>query len=686
MRWRFLSYGQGGRRGERPVGAPEVSVHLLTCQSIRYSQRVNETVTARNKLPGRGGWRRLGLPATGRCGTFSLTATVSRAILLLLALGLLSCSPELPEPKVHRVVQPLLARWAEPEVRSPGQARARWMYTAEGRAPAFWGHDDFDLEVVLEAPVRGVVRGSLGFAGEERPRLQATRALFRILLLSPSGEREITLLEIEAESKTGLDFQPFSAPLPEGWQGAARLRLEVRYQGKRRLRAAWIDPVVEREEPRREALPGAPNLLLITSDTTRQDTLGVYGGAAATPHLTSLREDGILFQNAYSVAFGTAPSHTSLFTASHAVEHGVYNNAGIAAPELTTLAEQLRDAGYLTAAFLGAKPVGHKLGLAQGFDLYDDIFIDDAGGLKDAYQAQHERRANVTAARFLKWLDGSSGEGPFFAWLHFFDPHAPYDPPKAADSQEQASRSMSAPEKLTLDEFKEMRYRDEITYLDSFLGEILLRLRSDGLYDSTLITFVADHGENLTERGPAMAFGHGGLYGGVTRIPLILKLPASRLAGSRQDFLLGNLDLAPTMVDLLGVEAPPEWSGKSFARLLGAGPQVRFRPHLVLEGAHRHEISVRTPNRMYRELLPDQQQNQPLAQMLGYSVEQPAQFFDLAADREELFDLGSNSPQEVAELRALAREFLAKHERKEAQVLDSPEHLKALEALGYVNR
>jgi arylsulfatase A-like enzyme len=560
------------------------------------------------------------------------------------------------------------------------------LHTVEGRIPAFWGRDDFDVEVLLEAPVRGVIRGAIGFAGEERQRLQTTRALFRILLRSPSGKREVTVLETEVESKNGLDFESFSAPLPDAWEGPARLRLEVRYQGKRRLRAAWINPVVEREELRREAPLWAPNLLLITSDTTRQDTLEVYGGAAVTPHLMALAHDGIIFRNAFSVAFGTAPSHTSLFSSSHPAEHGVYNNASIAASGLTTLAEKLREAGYSTAAFVGAKPVGHRLGLAQGFDLYDDIFIDNPGSWKKVYRARHERRAPETTAQFFKWLDETTEEGPFFVWLHFFDPHAPYDSPTDTTASTGAGASASRSDERTQDEFKEGSYRDEITFVDSSIGDILERLRGESLYDNTLIAFVADHGENLAERGSAMAFGHGGLYAGVARIPLILKLPSSLFAGSEQDFLLGNLDLAPTLVDLMGLGAPIEWSGKSFARLLGEGPGTKFRPHLILEGAHRHEISVRTPKQMYRELLPDHEQNEQLAQILGYSPEQSTQLFDLETDREELFDLASSSPLVVEELRSLARQFLAEHERKEAQILDSPAHLKALEALGYVNR
>ena len=175
----------------------------------------------------------------------------------------------------------------------------------------------------------------------------------------------------------------------------------------------------------------ARNVLLITSDTTRRDQLSVYGGPVATPHLEALGKEGVLFHQAFSVAFGTTPSHTSLFTSSHPSAHGVYDNRSIVGSEQVTLAEVLRDAGYATAAFVSARPVARAVGLAQGFDVYDDVLVrDESSGLGPL--ARGQRRADVTIDRFLDWF-GEGPPEPFFVWLHVFDAHQPYSPPIGSD-------------------------------------------------------------------------------------------------------------------------------------------------------------------------------------------------------------------------------------------------------------
>ncbi|HEX9723278.1 MAG TPA: sulfatase-like hydrolase/transferase [Vicinamibacteria bacterium] len=142
--------------------------------------------------------------------------------------------------------------------------------------------------------------------------------------------------------------------------------------------------------------------------------------------LALLASEGARFDNAFTVATGTTPSHSSLFTSSHAMTHGVYNNETILSPELTTLAEVLSQMQYETAAFVSAVPVASALGLSQGFQVFDENFDTDLSNGLGA-SSQFERSADRTTSTFLEWLDSRDDE-PFFAWIHYFDPHQPYAP------------------------------------------------------------------------------------------------------------------------------------------------------------------------------------------------------------------------------------------------------------------
>lgn len=664
--------------------------------------------------------------------------------LMLWALGGWGCGsePAQEEPTLRRTTFYPLSAWRDTTLRerSAQPPKTAWIQTPTDRLPAFYSFNDFDLEVPLEEPIGGLVRGFYGFTTGPRapdsrapdaraPDAQApdarapdarapdarapdarapekpARARFRILLRSPTGNREEVVHEAEFTGRSEYAFEEFSAPLPDVWQGAAFLRFEVRYLTPRRLRAAWLDPVVERLEPRSAPPEGAPNLLLITSDTTRQDILGVYGGPAETPRLEALAQDGVRFDNALSVAFGTTPSHTSLFTSSHPADHGVYDNATIVGEGLETLAEVLRAAGYTTAAFVSATPLINQLGIAQGFDHYDDLFLlDDASHL--GRTARQQRRADLTIDRCLRWLDQQPPR-PFFLWLHLFDPHQPYlkpphedgDPAEAVDDIEARFRAPNGnaravylddtfdtdAQRQELARRARERYLGEIAFLDRQLGRLFDDLRGRGLYDGSVIAFLADHGETLDEHERVLAFRHQGLHGSVARIPLLLKLPEGRLAGTRKEFLLGNLDLAPTLVDLLGLEVPGQWTGRSFLRLLEQEAEATFRPHLVLEGSHQQEISVRTPGSMYREVLPEFHQHREVSAYLGYDPDHPVEFYDLEVDRKEQKDLAAAAPPELERLRSLGREFLSRRERANAETLESEEHRRGLEALGYVN-
>jgi len=280
----------------------------------------------------------------------------------------------------------------------------------------------------------------------------------------------------------------------------------------------------------RAALESA-NILLITLDTTRADHVGSYGYAPArTPYLDGLAAEGVRFARAYCPTPLTLPSHCTILSGLHPVAHGVRNNGRELAPGIRTLAEVLKGRGFATAAFVSSFSVDSRFGLGRGFDVYDDTFSTQSP-LKSA---NAERRAEDTFARFSRWLDGASGSR-FFAWVHYYDPHLPYDPPSPY-KEESAGRP----------------YDGEIAYMDHYVGAVLERLKAKGLLERTIVVVAGDHGEGL---GDKVETGHGVfLYEETLRVPLILHnravFPRPRVVESA----VRLVDLAPTILGILGLE------------------------------------------------------------------------------------------------------------------------------------
>ncbi len=249
--------------------------------------------------------------------------------------------------------------------------------------------------------------------------------------------------------------------------------------------AACSSPAPDTSEP---TTPPSPSILLVTLDTTRADRLGFDGGPA-TPALDALAARGVVFSQAYSTAPTTLPAHASMMTGLYPADHGVHENARVLSPALPLLAPRLGELGMATAAFVSGFPLAAKFGLARGFDHYDDDFGPGA-----------ERTAGVTTDRALAYLK-NAGEGPVFVWVHYFDPHEPYEPPEPFRSEYEADP-----------------YQGEIAAMDHQLGRLLeaFEARPGG----HRIVVAGDHGEGLGDHGEAL---HGNLlYQGVMRVPLIV--------------------------------------------------------------------------------------------------------------------------------------------------------------------
>ena len=296
---------------------------------------------------------------------------------------------------------------------------------------------------------------------------------------------------------------------------------------------------------RREPL--RPNVLLVTFDTTRWDHVGWAGGKpGVTPMLSAMASRGTWFSQCSTTQPLTVPSHTSILTGLYPYHHGVRNNGTyIAGEENITLAERLKALGYQTHAVVSAFVLDSQFGLDQGFDTYDD---DLSGGPQQKMFMFKETKADITAARAALWLRESWGKQvPFYMWVHFFDPHADYEPPRDVANS-----------------FPGDPYSGEISFADRELGRIFKELDDMGQLDNTLVIFTSDHGDSLGEHGEKT---HGlFIYDSTTRVPLLMAGPGVKVGG-RVDQQVRTVDIVPTVMDILGLPGAEGLDGKSLLPL-----------------------------------------------------------------------------------------------------------------------
>lgn len=289
--------------------------------------------------------------------------------------------------------------------------------------------------------------------------------------------------------------------------------------------------------------PDSVNLVVITLDTTRADRLGCYGfSGVATPHIDALCREGVVFDASTATVPLTFPSHSSIFTGLVPPNHGVRDNGGFfLGEEQVTLAERLRDAGFETGAFVAAWVLEKKWGLAQGFDHYSDQF--DLSKYKVVSLGTVQKRGDEVMDDALAWL-ATVKQRRFFAWVHLYDPHTPYDAPEPF-----ASRYATQP------------YLAEIAYTDQVVGRLTTWLREQGLIDRTLVVLTADHGESLGDHGESTHAYF--IYDATTHVPLVIRTPWG-LTG-RRALQTSGIDVMPTVLDLVGLAPQPGIDGHSLA-------------------------------------------------------------------------------------------------------------------------
>jgi arylsulfatase A-like enzyme/Tfp pilus assembly protein PilF len=379
-------------------------------------------------------------------------------------------------------------------------------------------------------------------------------------------------------------------------------------------------------------------LLLITVDTLRPDALGWVGGVNATPHLDRLAREGFALRGAVTSVPLTLPAHVSLLTSRNPPRHGVRDNGQVLSASVPTLAEHLRGRGFRTAAFVSGYPLKALFGLDRGFDVYDDRMPHGREGWV-------ERLAPETTAAALEWIE--KAEGPWFVWVHFYDPHDPYTPPR-----EFWGPGERGP------------YDGEVQFVDHAIGLLL-----DGVLEpargQTLTVMTADHGEALGEHRERT---HGFfLYDSTVTVPLVFHHPASIGAGA-SEAPLRLVDVSPTCLDLLGVEPMNGVDGVNASPLV-QGDSLNVPPAY---------LETRLPWIYFGW--------SPLAAIREERwklIEAPrAELYDLQTDPDESDNLLDQRKQLVEGL----REDLAalSSTELEGEVVVDPEAIAALTALGYV--
>jgi arylsulfatase A-like enzyme len=468
------------------------------------------------------------------------------------------------------------------------------------------------------------------------------------------------------------------------------------------------------------APPAGPwtNVILISIDTLRADRLGCYGYERPTsPVLDDLAANGARFARAISQAPWTTPSHMSLFTGLYPSEHGL--NLGWAEfrsfrdgrggyrrlqPEIPTLAERLRAHGYRTLARTGGGTVAGELGFARGFDEY----LEPKRGPRSGRRLPRSKLRPELLADLVAWVE-SSRDAPFFLFFHTFEVHAPYLHAELArpllDDAERAHLDRFFTEPLRGRPLEALRehlergglFRAEVTsamydsgirHTDAFLGRLFAELRQLGLWERTLILVTSDHGEEFGEHDPERFYDAHcrTLYDELLHVPLILHAPGLVPPGVVIDEVVELVDVAPTMLELLGLPAPEGISGRSLAALLRGGtgdPNASALSEAVCSGPE--QKSLRTARHKYVAAF-----DAPGGERSGIPGPRRWQrLFDLERDPGEQHDALRARPELVETLRARLGAALApSSERGFARGTGpgpSEDLLRRLRELGYLD-
>jgi arylsulfatase A-like enzyme len=422
------------------------------------------------------------------------------------------------------------------------------------------------------------------------------------------------------------------------------------------------------------------NVVLISIDTLRPDRLGCYGHARNTsPSIDALAKRSALFLNAVSQAPSTLPSHASLLTSLNPSAHGAaFSTRHPLSEDWPTLAEVLVRGGYRAGAFVAPGQLSKVFGLDQGFEVYDD----QGGGVQ------------AISKRAMAWLDSVRTES-FFLFLHCLDVHAPYFAPSKFTRPFLIGDESELPDTITI-ELLELINRGEIqiteadrqhilnmydagiNFTDYFIGRFIQNLDTLGLMQNSIVVLLSDHGEEFAEHGAVGMHSHT-VYDELLRVPLMMSIPGVTRPGQTVPEMVRIIDVVPTILDVLHVEAPPTVKGRSLLPFLGEGalpgeepsigemePSPTGKGRVVCVRTRRYKLVYDGPRDSYR-------------------------LYDLLRDPLETTDVSASSPEVVERLSAILDSYRDEAKTYRQQIADADtvavggELRDQLKALGYLN-
>lgn len=465
-------------------------------------------------------------------------------------------------------------------------------------------------------------------------------------------------------------------PLPEGeFNGGSSITLGA--LSIKSPETGIVSPPLEQAAAESDSDPLRPNILLYVMDTLRADHLGVYGyDRPVSPRIDSFAADATVFDDAVAQSSWTRASMASIFTSLWPLQHGTNRRGDVLAPEAVTLAELLNSAGYETVAFAKNQNIFPTFGFAQGFEDFNAMWTKGKS---------HRINAQVD-----KWLRSFDGERPFFLYLHAVDPHVPYGPPEGFKyqfaSESNDDLTLKRPPGLktwkTLQPEQQERilghlldlYDGEIAYNDSTFGDLLEMLREHSLYEDTLIILLSDHGEEFQDHGN---WQHGrNLFVENLHVPLLIRFP-DRGQGVRVEQRVQHIDLLPTLLDYLGLEAPDFLEGSSFLPwVTGTEAAMNEPPRPAFSFLHLDGL----PNVSVIE------EDWKLVQNLSKGEIAWTNLFNLAEDPGEKRNRMKDRPILASYLASLISKRRAEESRLTASEAVLDERMEeALKALGYIN-
>lgn len=422
--------------------------------------------------------------------------------------------------------------------------------------------------------------------------------------------------------------------------------------------------------------PTKYNVLLITIDTLRADYLSCYGSPdVKSPNIDRLASNGVLFLKSIAASQCTNPSHSSILTGLYPTIHNVKDNQTPLPDEAVTIAEILKEKGYSTLAAVSAGHLNpNNSNFSQGFDTFLQC-------------EQVELNAKERNKEFLLNLE-KIHKRPFFAWVHYFDPHGDYKPPapfnkmypilanykpvpphSAMDIDKKKKSGLIDPDEII------PLYKGEISFLDEQIGVILKFLKNKNIHKKTLVILVADHGESMTEKG--IYFCHAGMYNPVLHVPLIFSMPGKIPTGKRIESQNSGVDIFPTIIDLLGIDCPLKGINGTSLKPTFSNAKIKIHKFIISEAV----------NGVIRTIYKD-----------GYKFIKPypedwackeKHLFRPWQDYSESEELKHKKPRKVRELAGLLKYWLKKASKKQLapdkqKKLDKKTE-QVLKTLGYID-